>query len=165
MDLSVKPDTDLAEPVRIRRANGEDADAVRALVFGVLQCYGLRPDPETTDKDLDDLEGYYFSKQGWFAVLEGAFGVIGSYGLMRLDSGSCELRKMYLDPRFRGMGFGKLLLEDAIRKARELGCSVMCLETASVLKEAIALYESYGFEPFVAQHLSERCDQAYRKVL
>jgi len=61
LDLSVKPDTDLAGPVRIRRANGEDADAVRALVFGVLQCYGLRPDPETTDKDLDDLEGHYFN--------------------------------------------------------------------------------------------------------
>jgi len=101
LDLSVKPDTDLAGPVRIRRANGEDADAVRALVFGVLQCYGLRPDPETTDKDLDDLEGHYFSKDGWFAVLEGAVGVIGSYGLMRLDSGSCELRKMFNAPASR----------------------------------------------------------------
>lgn len=163
--LNVTPDACLAGSARIRRANGEDADAVRALVFGVLRSYGLRPDPASTDKDLDDLEGYYFSKNGWFAVLEGAVGVIGSYGLMRLDSGSCELRKMYLDPRFRRMGFGKLLLEDALRRAREMGCSVMCLETASVLKEAIALYESYGFEAFAAQHLSERCDQAYRKVL
>ena len=37
----------------------------------------------------------------------------------------------------------------------------MTLETASVLKEAIALYESYGFVEYEPDHLSARCDQAY----
>lgn len=149
----------------LRRAFNGDADAVRALVFGVLHSYGLRPDPESTDRDLEDLEGHYFSNNGWFTVLEESGGIIGSYGVMRLESGICELRKMYLDPRFRRRGLGKLLLEDAMKRARGLGYAVMVLETASVLTEAVALYESHGFEPFVAEHLSERCDQAYRKVL
>ncbi len=156
---------DSFDSVLLRRASNEDSYAVRTLVFGVLHSYGLRPDPASTDSDLEDLEAHYFSKNGWFAVLEGAGGIIGSYGVMRLESGTCELRKMYLDPRFRRRGFGKLLLEDAMLRARGLGYAVMILETASVLREAVALYESYGFQPFVAGHLSERCDQAYRKVL
>ena len=153
------------EGVRLRRASNKDAEAVRTLVFGVLYKYGLKPDPASTDRDLEDLEEHYFSKDGWFAVLEVGDGIIGSYGVMRLDSGTCELRKMYLDARFRRRGLGKLLLEDAMTKARELGYAVMVLETASVLAEAVALYESYGFEPFAATHLSERCDQAYRREL
>ena len=153
------------ESVLLRRASNGDADAVRALVFGVLHSYGLRPDPATTDRDLDNLEAHYFSNNGWFGVLEGPGGIIGSYGLMRQTSETCELRKMYLDPGFRGRGLGKLLLEDAMARARGLGYAVIVLETASVLMEAVALYESYGFEPYMAEHLSERCDQAYRKDL
>jgi len=54
-----------------------------------------------------------------------------------------------------------MLLEDALAKARQLGFARITLETASVLKEAIRLYESYGFKPYTPDHLSRRCDQAY----
>jgi putative acetyltransferase len=72
---------------------------------------------------------------------------------------------MYLHKVHRGKGLGKFLLEDALSKARQLGFEKMILETASVLKEAIALYKSYGFKEFMPDHLSSRCDQAYRLEL
>jgi len=68
---------------------------------------------------------------------------------------------MYLHKAHRGKGLGKFLLEDALSKAEQLGFERMVLETASVLKEAIALYESYGFVQYNPQHMSSRCDQAY----
>ncbi len=68
---------------------------------------------------------------------------------------------MYLHPSYRKKGYGKQLLTYALQKARELGFRRVELETASVLKEAIRLYESFGFRPFTSQHLSTRCDQAY----
>ena len=68
---------------------------------------------------------------------------------------------MYLQKAHRGKGLGKLLLEDALSKARQLGFERMVLETAAVLKEAIALYKSYGFVQYNPQHMSSRCDQAY----
>jgi putative acetyltransferase len=70
-----------------------------------------------------------------------------------------------LSASHRGKGLGRTLLEDALRQAEKLGFSVVTLETASVLREAIALYRKYGFEPYASSHLSARCDQAYRKVL
>jgi putative acetyltransferase len=73
----------------------------------------------------------------------------------------CEIRKMYLAPGARGKGLGRRLLEHALGKAKILGFSRVELETASVLKETIALYESYGFKKFCAAHLSSRCDSAY----
>jgi putative acetyltransferase len=147
---------------KLRRARNKDCDNVARLVYGVLKEYGLKPDPDCTDADLKDIESSYFGRGGTFFVLETEDGsIIGAYGLYPIDEHTCELRKMYLHKAHRGKGLGKFLLEDAIAKARQLGFERMILETASVLKEAITLYKSYGFMEFTPDHLSSRCDQAF----
>jgi len=147
---------------RLRPATNADCEQIRDLVYRVLAEYGFRPDPGCTDADLTDIEQAYFAHGGAFYVLESQdSSVIGAYGLYRMDEHTCELRKMYLHRDFRGRGLGKRLLEDALTQARELGFTKVALETASVLKEAIALYQSYGFTPHEPDHLSPRCDQAY----
>jgi putative acetyltransferase len=146
----------------LRRANNKDCEAVKSLVFDVLREYGLRPDPAETDADLKDIEWSYFARGGTFVVLEDKDGaIIGAYGLCPLGNQTCELRKMYLHKSHRGKGLGKFLLDSALAQAKKLGFKRITLETASVLKEAIALYESYGFEKYEPEHMSERCDQAY----
>ena len=150
-----------AEP-RLREATNADCKAVRELVFAVLAEYGLKSDPGCTDADLGDIEQSYRARGGLFRVLEDPDGaIIGAYGLYPMESGTCELRKMYLRRAWRGQGLGKRLLDDALAQARRLGFARVLLETASVLKEAITLYERYGFAPYHPDHLSSRCDQAY----
>jgi putative acetyltransferase len=147
---------------RLRRASNADGPAVTNLVYGILEEYGLKPDPGATDADLADIEKSYFERGGTFFVLEDHEGsIIGAYGLYPIEGQTCELRKMYLRKSHRGMGLGKFLLDSALAKAKELGFNTVTLETASVLKEAIALYESYGFAQYAPDHMSQRCDQAY----
>lgn len=147
---------------RLRPATNADCEPVRRLVFAVLAEYGLKPDPACTDADLADLERSYFARGGVFYVLQDQDGsIVGSYGLYPTEPGVCELRKMYLHRDHRGKGLGCGLLEDALTRAKELGFRRITLETASVLKEAIRLYERYGFTPARPDHLSPRCDQAY----
>ena len=147
---------------KLRRATNADCGPVRNLVFTVLGEYHLTPDPACTDADLRDIEQSYFQRGGFFYVLEENDGtIIGSYGLYPMEPGTCELRKMYLHRDYRGKGLGKRLLEHALAEARRLGFKTITLETASVLTEAIRLYERYGFQPYRPTHLSRRCDQAY----
>jgi putative acetyltransferase len=162
---------------RLRPATNADCEPVRNLVFPVLAEYHLKPDPACTDADLQDIEQSYFRRGGVFYILEEKDGsTIGSYGLYPIadsdprtaksqdtaaQSATCELRKMYLRRDYRGKGLGRRLLEHALAEACRLGFGTMTLETASVLKEAIRLYESYGFQPYRPAHLSCRCDQAY----
>jgi len=135
---------------------------VTNLVFSILAEYGLKPDPRATDTDLSDIEHFYFRRGGTFYVLEEEDGpIIGAYGLYPVDKETCELRKMYLHRAYRGKGWGKFLLEHALLQARQLHFTRVTLETASVLKEAIGLYKSYGFVEYEPEHLSSRCDQAY----
>ena len=147
---------------RLRPATNADCKKVTDLVYNVLREYDLKPDPQSTDTDLKDIERYYFERGGTFVVLEDRDGsIVGAYGLYLIDRQTCELRKMYLHRSYRARGLGKLLLEKALSQARELGFTKVVLETASVLKEAIGLYKSYGFVEYEAEHLSSRCDQAY----
>ncbi len=147
---------------RLRPADNKDCEKVTELVYSVLKEYNLETDPAATDVDIKDIEHSYFERGGAFYVLEEKDGsIIGAYGLYPVDRQMCELRKMYLHNSYRSKGLGKLLLEDALSKARQMGFKKMTLETASVLKEAINLYKSYGFVEYQPEHLSSRCDQAF----
>lgn len=149
----------MAEP-SFRRARKIDEEAIRQLIFSILDEYGLKAAHETTDADLFDIEAFYAG--GVFELLVGEDGALmGTLGLRKLDEARCELRKMYLDRKYRGRGLGKRLLGRAILRARELGFSRIELETATVLKEAIGLYRSAGFTPIALSGCASRCDKAY----
>ncbi len=150
----------------IRSANNADTQQITNLVFSVLRAYGLKPDPANTDADLNNIEDHYIESGGCFDVLENHKNeIVGTVGIYPMQSGLCELRKMYLSPAEKGKGLGKKLLEHALARASDLGFNRVTLETASELKEAIGLYKKYGFIPYRAEHVSERCDQAYIKQL
>jgi GNAT superfamily N-acetyltransferase len=135
---------------------------IRALVFSVLREYGLSPDPDGTDADLDDVAQNYFDRGGTFRVLVSpAEEVVGCGGLYPLDAEEVEIRKMYFLPEVRGLGLGRALLNELIVTAQERGFRRIVLETASVLKEAISLYARFGFRAVQRDHMARRCDQAY----
>jgi putative acetyltransferase len=146
----------------IRRARASDAEAIREVVRDVLREYGLTLEPSGMDSDLADIHASYFARGGLFEVAVGSDGkVSGCCGVYVIDDKTCELRKMYLLKEARGSGLGGRLLRRALAFARGGGYHRMELETASVLKEAIALYAGAGFQPIKRAHLASRCDQAF----
>ena len=67
------------------------------------------------------------------------------------------------DGRRLSASFGEISGQQDVRvfeTARVLGYKKIYLETAGVLKEAVRLYEKFGFEPTAEKH-TPRCDQAY----
>ena len=150
-----------SQDLRFRDARKGDEAAVQAVVARVLKEYGLAADPAATDADLADLTASYFDRGGVFRVLVSDDGtIVGCGGLYPVAGDEFEIRKMYFVPQVRGRGHGRRLLEELIEGARQRGCKRVVLETASVLKEAIALYRSFGFRPFAREQLACRCDQA-----
>ena len=146
----------------VRPAMPADAATVREVVSHVLAEYGLSTDSSGIDADLDDLDASYLGRGGTFDVVVGSDGAIaGCCGIYPLDDATCELRKMYLTKEARGHGLGGRLLRRALAFARARRFRRVELETASVLKEAIALYAGAGFHPIQRKHLEARCDQAF----
>ena len=87
--------------------------------------------------------------------------IVGTCALINDGDGVYELSKMAVTANCQGLGIGRRLLEACIGafKAR-VGGRVLFLETNSVLKPAIKLYESAGFEHTPSPHASvyERAD-------
>lgn len=152
----------MPEGVRLRPASNADGEAVRSLIGDLLGEFGLLCDMCGIDADLLDIERAYHQGGGRFDVIETREpAIIGTVGLLPIREGVCELRKMYLRPAWRGHGLGRRLLVHALQQARELGFLRMELETASVLTDAIRLYESFGFVPIRGDHMASRCNLAY----
>ena len=67
-----------------------------------------------------------------------------------------ELKRMFVRPEFRGLGLAKLMLEHLENYTREHHIHVLRLETGIYQKEAIGLYERWGFQRI--QHFGEYVD-------
>jgi GNAT superfamily N-acetyltransferase len=57
-----------------------------------------------------------------------------------------EVKRMYVRPAYRGLGLGKGMLDHLAEYARQRQVSILRLETGIYQKEAIGLYERYGFQ-------------------
>ncbi|WP_051275856.1 GNAT family N-acetyltransferase [Marmoricola sp. URHB0036] len=60
---------------------------------------------------------------------------------------TAEVKRMYVVPRARGLSLARAMLAHLEDTARESGAEVMVLETGLRQPEAIALYESAGYQP------------------
>jgi putative acetyltransferase len=70
----------------------------------------------------------------------------GCGGIQLFGTWYGELKRMYLRPRFRGLGYGELLLNHLADYARAHGVGLLRLETGIHQAAAIRLYERVGFQ-------------------
>jgi putative acetyltransferase len=146
--------------MHFRRASSADVATLRQIIYPTLNEYGLEPDPQTTDADVEDVDRHYGGAGGYFCILEVDGEPIATGGIRPMSGSRCELRKMYMLKHARGKGYGKQMLTHLLEQARRMGYEEVMLETASVLKEAIALYRAFGFRDANDLLETARCDQA-----
>ncbi|CAF1249151.1 unnamed protein product [Didymodactylos carnosus] len=74
--------------------------------------------------------------------------IIGTIGLIRHDSTTCELTKMCVKPGYQKQGIARRLIERCLKQIREQHPEIkkIYLCSNSLLKAAIHLYEHYGFK-------------------
>ena len=69
----------------------------------------------------------------------------GCGGVKLVGTEYAEVKRMFVRPQFRGLGLGRLMLNQLADYTRQHNISVLRLETGVHQTEAIALYERYGF--------------------
>lgn len=99
------------------------------------------------DKELAELPGEYSPPEGRLILGYWASNLAGCVALRKIDDATCEMKRLYVRPAFRGKKIGRTLAEMIIREARSIGYARMRLDTLPSMKEAIALYRSLGFRP------------------
>ena len=150
----------------IRDWQPSDRPAAARVIQQVLQEYGLPWEPTGADRDVLAVEDYYLNLGGEFWVVEQQQNLVGTAAYYPIQRGNkaVEIRKMYLLPTVRGQGLGRYLLQKLEVVIANQGFQEIWVETATVLREAVGLYENQGYQPTTGVE-TQRCDRIYVKKL
>lgn len=102
---------------------------------------------------LNDPENQILRKGGHILVALYQGEPVGVCALLKMEDPvyEFELVKMAVRPDMKGKNIGWLLGQAAIEKARSLGASHLYLESNTILKPAISLYQKLGFSKVVGR--------------
>ena len=136
--------------VIIRDLQKEDNPALAKVVKDTLAEFGANhPNTVYYDPTTDTLFEVFQTPRSKYFLAELNNKIVGGGGIYPTDGlppDTCELVKMYLLPEARGKGLGRTLIEKCIEAAAENGFKKIYLETMPELKQALSVYEKFGFE-------------------
>jgi len=165
-DVGVDPEhVERSRRFVVREASGDgDIDAVRRLVLAHVEERSYIPGVEHMAADAARLPGPYVPPHGaiWVADADGA--IVGCVALRPLPNGTGEVKRMYVERDWRGVGIGRALLVTLIEAARALGYRCLRLGTLIEMVEAQALYRSLGFTPIERYRADEMIDTTFYEL-
>jgi GNAT superfamily N-acetyltransferase len=145
----------LHAPATIRDARADDIPRLLELYFQ-LSGDGQQPEREVRPLAVGHraaLERIAADPNADLFVLEAKGRVVATYALYVLPNLShggrpfAIVENVVVDDALRGHGLGRLLMEDAVARARAAGCYKVGLTSNSRRAPAHAFYTSIGFEP------------------
>jgi putative acetyltransferase len=144
-------DSDPARKFTMRAIRREDNPALASLLQTVMPEFDIMgPGTSLMDPEISRMHESYRGKRAFYVVLRKGDRVVGGAGIGPLpgaDRRICELRKAYLLPEARGLGFGRKLVEECLKAAKARGYAQCYLETVRKMRQARGLYEKMGFKP------------------
>ena len=130
----------------------------RMLGHEYVQAMGNNPILKTYFKDqdflteIDKMPKGYEPPDGIYLVAYVDNQAAGTVALKRLEDGICEMKRLFIRPKYQGLGLGRKLAEKVILEAKKLRYTKMRLDNSrSVMSKAVMLYKSLGFyeiEPY-----------------
>lgn len=127
-------------------SSGQQLEQVRSLFEEYWASFGFTPCFQNFGEELAGLPGKYAAPSGRLAVATCHGEPAGCVALRRIDDARCELKRLFVRPKFRGAGIGRALLSWILAEARNAGYREAFGDTMPVMRDALALYERAGFE-------------------
>jgi len=141
-----------------------DLGHVRQLILEHAAARATTPGVEFMRADATALPGRYAAPKGGIWMARAADVGIGCVALRPLDATSAEVKRMYVQPEWRGRGVGRKLLRALLAGARERGYRTLRLGTLDDMFAAHALYRSIGFTPIERYRPDELIDTRFYEL-
>ena len=139
--------------ITIQQASRQDLEIVNELVLEYLRWdVGRAKEVLGEIVDVNEMLNHstsemdlFFAPTGRLLLAKEGERVAGTAFLKKLREDTCEIKRMYVRPEFRGKKVGKNLLSQLIQDAKLIGYSKILLDSAIYMEKAHSLYRSMGF--------------------
>ncbi len=131
----------------------DDYSIVKVLILEYVQWLGVEGGPEVKailssqnfEQELNTLSLTYGFPDGVLFIASVNDKAVAVAGIKRFNEKECEVKRMFVRADSRGLGIGKMLLENCILAAKKLKYETIKLDTAGFMKSAVKLYIQNGF--------------------
>jgi GNAT superfamily N-acetyltransferase len=98
------------------------------------------------EEEVATLPGIYAPPRGRLLLARYGLEPAGCVALRPHGGGTCELKRLYVRPAFRGLRVGWLLVERLLEDARQSGYGRMVLDSHRSMRKAHEIYAAHGFK-------------------
>jgi carbonic anhydrase len=131
----------------IQAASAADIESARELFVEYAAELGIDLCFQNFQQELDRLPGAYAPPSGRLILATTGTEAAGCVALRQITEDSCEMKRLYVRPQFRGTGLGSKLADAIISAGRELGYRRMRLDTLpEKMARAVRMYRALGFK-------------------
>lgn len=123
----------------------DQLDEVRDLFQEYQKSLGIDLCFQNYDEELKSLPGKYAQPDGRLYLITVEEEIAGCIALRRFDETRCEMKRLYIRPKYRGHHCGQILVDKVIQEAKIIAYEEMVLDTLSSLTSAVNLYKRNGF--------------------
>ena len=141
-----------------------EIQVVRELFDEYAVSIGIDLTFQDFEQELIHIADIYMPPEGALLLAEQDSIPAGCVGLRKIQDRRCEMKRLYVRPKFRGKGLGKALCSQIILKGRQLGYREMLLDTLSTMIDAQALYRLHGFRETVPYYNNPLPEAQYMKL-
>ncbi len=134
--------------IKIRKFTNKDLVQVLDLHKKALKEVGVLKEDGPWDDDLKDIEKNYNNNFGLFLVGEIGKKIVAMGAFRKINNDIAEVKRMRTYPEYQGKGYGKSILNELIKKAKEFNYKELILETSDKQLRAIKLYLNSGFKEY-----------------
>ena len=117
------------------------------------------------DKELQQLSIMYAATSGGIVLCKKDNDFIWCSAIRKIDTTSCELKRMWVQLPYQKLGIGETLLKECIALAKKLNYKEILLDTLKRLQPAIKLYKKYNFIETEAYYKNPNNNVVYMKLV
>ncbi len=133
-------------PLLIRPVKNADVPRVLKLINAILECEFGKEASVYPQIDLYDLESSYGGNRDCFFIAERNGELLGTVAIKEEDKKVALLRRIFVDPRYRGKGYGVKLIEQAIEFCKKKHYNRISFRGTSRMITALNLCKRKGFQ-------------------
>ncbi len=132
--------------MKIRPFEPKDTEPVKTLISSIITNEFPELIKAYSIDDLDNIPKCYGKKRETFLVLENGDKLVGTAAIKEEDKDTAFLRRLFVAPSFRKRGYGKSLIENAVKFCKQQHYKQIIFQGNEKMIAALRLCAKYGFK-------------------